>query len=266
MGTPIEGVFTLTIPSYPRGILHGDESQPTQSIYEESSTQQYHLGTKLVYTDGRVFRYARNGGTALTKALMTTSEALYARAVEELQATSGTAVAIGDQEIIVDVTTGGTWAANEWDDGFLVVNKGTGLGDMYKVLAAAITGTDTLMRILLETPIRTALAADTEITLAKNPWREVDVMPTTAEGTPAGIPLIAVTANYFCWLQTGGYAPCIVDTSETLVKGEPAGYPATPNVAGACGPIGADTDGYWGIAIYVATAAEAAILDLKLDS
>lgn len=266
MGTPIEGVFTLAIPSYPRGIILGDTSQPKQTIYEESATQQYHLGTKLVYTDGRIFRYARNGGTALSKALMTTSEALYARAVEELQATSGTAVEIGDMEITIDLTTGGTWVENEYADGFLVVNKATGIGDMYKILAQKITSADTLMTVLLETSIRTALAADTEVTLVKSPWREVDVMPVVAEGTPAGIPLIGVTANYFCWLQTGGYAPCIVDTGETLIKGEPVGYPGTPNVAGACGDIEGATDTTWGVAVYVATAGEVAIIDLKLDS
>jgi len=266
MGTNVEGVFQLTLPSYPRGIILGDESEPLLGIYEESSTQKYHLGTKVEYSDGRIFRYARNGGVALSKALMCTSEALYARAVEELQGTYGTSAEVGDQEIDIDVTTGGTWVEDEFGDGFLVVNKATGIGDIYKILANKINGSDdTLMRVLLETPIRTALAAASELTFVKSAWREVDVMPTTAEGTPAGIPLIDVTVNYFCWLQTGGYAPCIVDTSETLVKGGPAGYPDTPNVAGACGPIATDTDTTWGTAVYIATEAETAILDLKLE-
>ena len=98
--------------------------------------------------------------------------------------------------------------------------------------------------------------------MVKNPWRDGDVMPTTAEGTPTGVPLVAVTANYYCWLQTGGYAPLYVDTSETLVKGGPVGYPGTPNVAGAVGDIEAGTDATWGIAVYVATAGEVAIVDL----
>jgi len=56
-----------------------------------------------------------------------------------------------------------------------------------------------------------------------------------------------------------------VDTGETVVLGEPAGYPATPNVAGACGPVGADTDATWGIAQTIATAGEPCILDLQLN-
>jgi hypothetical protein len=264
----MEGPSILTIPTFEDGILHGDVQQPKQDIYTENVAQQYAPGTKLIYPDGRVFRYGKNGGTALSKALMTTSEALTAAALEEVQTTSGTGVAVGDLEIVVDVTTGTTWPENRFAGGFLVVNLSTGIGDIYKILANQIDGSDdTLMRLRLETPIRTAWAATTEITFALSPWVDVDVMPTTAEGTPAGIPLIDVTANYWCWLQTGGYAPCLVDTSETLVKGEPAGHAATSNVAGACGPIGADTDSLWGTAVYIGgAAAECAILDLKLDS
>jgi hypothetical protein len=266
MGTPLEGVITLEPDVYSKGVIFGDTEQPIQGIYEESSTQQLALGTKLVYGDGRVFRYAKNGGTALSKALMTASEALVTNVFDELQGTSGTSQEVGDQQILIDVTTGGTWVENEYANGFLVVNKSTGIGDFYKVVANKIRSSDVLMDVLLEKSLITALAAGTEITMVKSPWRDVDVQPTTAEGTPAGIPLIDVTANYYCWLQRGGYAPCIVDTSEQLVKGEPAGMPATSNVAGACGPVGADTDAQWGIAVYIADAAEVAILDLTLDS
>ena len=267
MGTSIEGVLTLTPPAFAQGIILGDESEPLIGIYEQSADQKYHVGTKVEFADGRVFRYAQNGGTALSKALMTSSEALNARAVDELQSTYGTSAEVGDLEIDIDVTTGGTWVENDFADGFLIVNKATGMGDIYKIAANKINVSDsTLMRIRLETPLRTALDATSELTFVKNAWRDVVVMPTTAEGTPTGIPLIAVTANYYCWLQTGGYAPCLVDTSETLVKGGPVGYPASPNVAGAVGDIEVVTDATWGIAVYVATEAEAAIIDLKLDA
>jgi hypothetical protein len=227
------------------------------------------MGTKLVYEDGRVFRYAKDGGTGLSKALMTTGEALYGNAASETQATYGTAATVGSQELELDVTTGGTWVENEYADGFLINSSGTAtcIGDMYKIVANQIDPSDdTLMRVLLDSTIRVVWDASSVITLVKSPWRDVDVMPTTAEGTPAGIPLIDVTASYYCWLQTGGYAPCIVDTSETVVKGEPVGFSATLDVPGACGPVGADTDATWGITVFVAAAAAAAIIDLKLDS
>jgi len=265
MGTSSEGVLTLTPPSYPRGIILGDESQPLQTIYEESSTQNYHCGTKLVYSDGRVFRYAKNGGTALTRAHMNTAEAAVANCVAETQSVSGTSADVGDLEITIDVTNASGITDNLYQDGTLFVESSTGIGDIYKVLACKLL-TTTTARILLETPIRTAWAAGTVISLVKNKWYEVDVMPTTAERSPAGINLIDVTANYFCWLQTGGYAPCIVDTSETLVKGDNVGYPATLDVAGCCGIMAADTDVVWGVVSVAVAAAGAALIDLRLDS
>lgn len=268
MGLNIEGSgFTLTEPVVTSPcVIHGNVSQPYTDVHETSATQQFKLGTKLILPDGRVFRYAKNGGTALAKAYMTTSEANYARLVDELQSTSGTSAAVGDYQINIDVTTGGTWVTDELSGGYMLVNKATGIGDIYEVIANEISSTDTLMRVLLRHPLRTALDATSELTLIKSPFRDVDVMPTAAEGTPTGIPLVAVTANYYCWLQVGGIAPCYVDTGDTLVKGEPAGHPATPAVAGACGPIGASTDSFWGTAVYVATAGEVAMIDLKLAS
>jgi hypothetical protein len=267
MGTSSEGKFRLTIPSFANSHILASDGEPITSVYESTSDQEHELGTKLVYTDGRVFRYARNGGTALAKALMTTSQALNARSVDELQSTSGTSQEVGDQEIDIDVTTGGTWVENEYSGGYMVVNKATGIGDMYKIMAQKIDDSDdTLMRVLLETPLLTAFDATTEVTLVQSPWREVDVMPTTAEGTPAGIPLVTIPVNYFGWLQTGGYAPCYVDTGEALVKGEAVGFPGTPNVAGACGDTESVLDAIWGVAVYIGTAGEVAIIDLKLDA
>ena len=264
MGVSIESPWQLTAPRYAQGVLYAGVHQPFDTIYEQSSTQKFHLGTKLVYPDGRVFRYARNGAVALSKALMTSSGALEAKATDELQSTYGASADVGDYEIDVDVTTGATWVENEYADGFLVVNKSTGIGDIYKVIANKINGSDdTLMRIQLETPIRTALEATSEITFVKSPWRDVIVMPTTAEGTPAGVPLIAVTINYFCWLQTRGYAPLLVDDSDTIVKGNVVGLGGTD--AGAVQAVGADTTYPYGVAVYVAAADEPAIIDLKLE-
>lgn len=256
----------LTPTAYDQGILWGDREQPKQSVVTENASQQHALGTKLVFRDGRVYRYCKNGGTALSKAYMCTSEALMSQVTDKLQNVSGANIAVGDEEFVMDVTSGGTWVENEFAEGFLVVNKGTGIGDSYKIIANKIRSTDTLMDIRLEGAIRTALDATSEITLVKSPWRDVDVMPTTAEGTPAGVPLIDVTANYYFWAQTGGYTAIYVDTGDALIKGEPCGYPESPAVAGAVGDINAHTDSEWGIVVSIATAGEVAMVDLKLDS
>jgi len=269
MGTPLEaGNFQLEVPSYPRVLINGALGEPKQGIYETSSTQEYEHGTKLTYPDGRVFRYAENGAVALTKGLMTTSEALYSRATNEAQSTYGTSASVGDVEIDVDVTTGGTWSDNAYAGGYVVVNDEDAEGDIYRILATEINSSDdTLLRVRLETPIRTAWAAATEITFVKAAWKDVVVMPTTAEGTSAGVPLVTIAVSYFGWLQTGGYCPMKVDDGDTIVKGEPAGKPGTHGVAGTVGLVANDgTDLVYGVTVYAAAAGETAIVDLKLDS
>jgi hypothetical protein len=78
------------------------------------------------------------------------------------------------------------------------------------------------------------------------------------------VPLIGVTIAYYYWSQTVGPAPVIVDTGETIVVGQPVGLPATSAVPGACG-VNVTITTRWGRVMFVAAAAEAALIDLQLE-
>ena len=256
--------MSLTIPTFESGIIWGSTSEPQQSIYTQSETQKYTLGTLLVLPDGRKFRYAKNGAVALSKAYMTQSPAGVANCLQEAQGTSGTAVEIGDQEIVVDVTSASGITDNLYSEGWLVVNKSTGIGDIYKILACNLL-TATTAKVLLETPIRTAFAAATELSLVKNKWCGVLVSTVTATQTPTGVPLVDVTIGYYAWLQTCGPAPVYVDAGDTIVIGNNVGTPGTAGAAGTCGVQTAGTLPIWGQVMYVAAAADVGLIDLKLD-
>jgi len=58
---------------------------PEHGPGEISATQSYALGTKLEARDGRIWRYALAGGTALAAGLMGQSEAIAAEAIDEVQ-------------------------------------------------------------------------------------------------------------------------------------------------------------------------------------
>ena len=254
----------LTEPVFGKGPLFGDVEQPLVSIYEESSDQKYRIGTELKYNDGRLFEYAHNSTIALSKALMCQMAVRQERIVEEIQ--TALTQAEGDREITVLITTGITLAEDALTDGTLVVNKSTGLGDIYKILASKVDILDdTQLTLLLETALRTGLVAASELTMLKHRSMDVVVRATTTAGVSVGVPLIDITASYYFWLQRRGYAPLITDTGETLIVGEPCGQPGTPNIAGAVGVVANDgTDEVWGSVSYVALAAECSIIDLKL--
>lgn len=233
-----------------------------QTILEENVAQQYVLGTKMRFKDGRIFRYCKNGAGALVKGFMTQGPAVVANYTEEVQTGHGIAVGLAAGNILI--TTGATPAANLFQDGWLVVNKGGGIGQVRRILT---NGTHaTIIPVTFEGVLETAIPATAECSLIQSPYKNVIVMPvTTPTNIPTGVPLIAVTANYYCWLQTGGPGPVIVDTAETIVIGQPVGLPAASAVAGACG-VNVTITTRWGAVMFVAVAAEPALINLQLDT
>ncbi len=253
----------LELPTYDQGTIFGPQSAPTQSIYEASTTQKHRLGAKFIDGD-RIFRYAKNSSAAtLSKALMNQTQVVETKTQAIVQ--TGHTWAVGDISGTMLVTTGGTFAANEFTDGWLLANKVAAVGDIYKVLASEITvGADTIMKLELETPIRTAISATTELSLMPNRWYDVVVFPTAHTGYAAGVGLVDIAASSYGWLQTGGPAPLIVDTAETVVIGDTVGNAAATAVAGACG-VRVTLEQSWGNVLQVAPAAEPALVNLTID-
>lgn len=269
MGVSIEGQLSLTAPVFARDELNGDQNEPHQGIYEQSETQEFAIGTRLIYpSTGRVFRYARAGGVALAKAYMTAAEANTANLLNQAQGTSGANQDVGDYQVEID-TAAITLVDNELSGGWLVVQDEAAEGDIYHILASQSQST-TLHWLLLDAPLRTNWAALTEITIVKSTWWDVVVQPVnspSAGDRPAGVPLIAVSINYWAWLQTGGPTPIYVDAGDTIVQGEPCGKPGTHGTAGGVGVVANDgTDLVWGICRAPGAAGEVAIVDLTLET
>ncbi len=260
----------LVAPALPGGIIWGDTQPPKQDIYETASEQQYKLGTLLVYGDGRKFRYAKAGGSALVQAFMCQTAAVESKFTEIAQSAAAVAHQTkGSRRIAVLVTTGSGAEDNDLAEGKLIYNKAspTPIGDTYHILASKLTddGAEGFMHLLLETPLRSQISGTTgEVTLSYNPWFKTIVVPTTPTAAAAGVPLVAVAAGEYYWSQTGGPAPLIVDTGDTVVVGENVGKPATHAVAGTCGVVGA-TDQVYGRCMTVGAAGEPATVYLTLD-
>ena len=233
-----------------------------QGLLEENVAQQYVLGSKKRDRYGRVFRYTKNGAVALVKGFMTQGPAVVANYTEEVQTGHGIAVGLSAGNILI--TTGATPAANLFKDGWLVVNKGAGIGQVRRILTSGSHAT--IIAVTFEGALEEAIAVTSECSLIQSPYKDVIVMPvTTPTNIPTGVPLIAVTAAYYFWSQVAGPAPVIVDTSETIVIGQPVGLPATSTVPGACG-VNVTITTRWGAVMFVAAAAEPALINLQLDT
>ena len=235
------------------------------SLFTPTADQKHALGRILEADDGtgRKWRYCKNGATALVQSFMCSSEAPSANGLEIVS--TGYTMSVGDMSFNMLLTTGNNYSDHELVDGWLYVNKvATILGDQYLIKDNYWTTSDTVMHIELadENGIRHAIAATHELSVVKSEYRDVVVTPTTQAAIDVGVPNVAVPANYYFWAQYRG--PCTMISEDTVVIGAPVGKPATHNTAGTCGPMGADTDTIYGIAMTAGADDEPSLIKLML--
>tara|TARA_Y100000310_G_scaffold247602_1_gene253261 strand:+ start:30436 stop:31218 length:783 start_codon:yes stop_codon:yes gene_type:complete len=180
---------------------------PGQSIWEESSTPIHTIGERM-QLGCRVFHYTL-AGESLTAAKMTAFTC-----DKDLETTVTVAHGIGTTALTV--TAASTITKDQYAEGMLIVDQGTGAGDQYIIkkndaIAGAATGTVTIYEPGLKTAWSTS---DTDIALWTNPFYKItQVGAATASG--AGIPLIDITNAYYFWLQTYGPAGVLIKTAAT---------------------------------------------------
>jgi len=238
------------------------------NLHTAEATQKFALGTILELDDGtgRKFRYCKNGGSSLSKALMTVACLLDAQQLAYVQ--TGYGVAADVIRFDVRAATGHTITDHELIDGTLLVNDGgTSMGDMYHINDNYFTTDDTVINVELAEPIRNAVVATDDFTFIKNKCMDVIVAPTTQTngGQAVGVARCTVAVGYYFWAQYRGYCAILVDNGDTIVVGEPCGTPGTHGTPGGVGLVANDgTDEVWGTVAYASTGDEAAIVDLML--
>lgn len=239
------------------GLVTGQTS--VQSVYAYSTTKNCTLGTTMLEKEtGRGYVYSQAGATQLEKGLMTQALAPVANYLEEVQAVAWTA---GAQSGTATITTGATPAANYFEDGWLIVNKLTGLGYAYPILSNTSHATTITVVLKPGYPIIVTTDATSEFSLIKSPFKQTIVCPTTTiTAQSAGVPPIVVPIGKYFWSQVKGPCPMLVDTGKTLVIGEGVCNGATVGGA-ACNAITLKT--HWGNAMTIGAAGEYAFVNLN---
>ena len=170
------------------------------------------LGTRFKTRDGRVFYFCRMGAVAGVPGKLYQSAA----PVPNHLALTPAAAAIGATAVTVAV--GATAAtANQYAEGWLQVDTTPGQGVMYGVnnhLANAGSA-NMIVNLNPDDAITVALTTSSRVGLIAHPYADVILVPTTRTGLCVGVPLVAIAAGSYGWLQTWG--PCCV-----LINGTPA--------------------------------------------
>jgi hypothetical protein len=129
-------------------------------LWTPTSDQKYMLGCIFDTNDGRRFRYQRDSGSGQNIAEVSQSAAGTAGWQDEIQTNNPSLPTAGDKEVTVTMTT--TATAGQLIGGYLTVEQGTGLHNMYVIknnkagTANATSGWDVKIEIADQGGIRTA--------------------------------------------------------------------------------------------------------------
>lgn len=221
----------------------------TASIYRGGMM----LGTIGVSRDGGFYRFSQGGAVNLAPGKVTVSPAKVANHTN-LSLASTSNIAVNSTKITV--TLGGTAATqDQYLDGFLEINDGTGVGQapIQIVGNTAQTSTTGTVDVFIAPGLNTALSlADTKVSLVPSPYGASIVHPGGSSAFYCnGVPQLAVTALSYYWSKTQG--PASVLSDGVIAKGVGASLTANA-VPGALTTEAAGT-----IVQRVATAPEATV-------
>ena len=187
---------------------------PGAEKVERSTQGSTPLGTRMVIGE-RSFRWTHNASLALSVNRLCQESVVVSGHGDGLAV--ATTAAVGARTVtLTNATTAIT--ANQYAGGYLWVDNE---GRAYKIKShpAESTGSGSIVITLEDDDtLRVALTAGTSTCgLRRNQYEDVVVNPTTPTGVPVGVTPLAVTADYYFWLQTWG--PCPVLTNGTVIVG-----------------------------------------------
>lgn len=234
---PLGGSIIPPYPVYRGAVPSGDgfnfaDADP----FTESATQLFPLGSTLNWGD-RVFKYAQVDG-AITAGLCVQQPIIVANHTQ-MSLTSAVAISTTNTTDISIETAGDTdLTANQYQEGYLYINDGTGQGQSWKIKShpAHDHSSDPTCVITVYGKVSTALVASgtSQASLMENPFKDVIVAPVAETGAVVGVTVIDMTDDYYGWLQTKG--PKAVLAASTLVLG----HNAVRNDTSTAGAVMAD--------------------------
>ena len=128
----------------------------------------------------------------------------------------------------IPVTLGGTAVtANQFENGTLVINAGTGIGQQFTIKSHDVqASTSGLCNFVAYEPLSVALDTTSKVTILTNQYKNVVVAPASSAGNPLGVALNTIPAKYFGWLGTHGVFGARSDATGTHSAGLAMGVSA----------------------------------------
>lgn len=182
---------------------HGDETRTYTS-------KPWPLGTRMHLPDGRVYRSALNGATALVRARV----AQVARRDVSLADLAINLPRSGPRAFTVTPATTGRIAPDTYEDGLFYVNDGTGEGYAYRVAGNPERVAASPLSLYLDSDWVVSPDTSTRGTLLRNRYSGLLVASAPPTEVVVGVVPVTVAASNYFWLQTSG--PSVVLQQDDL--------------------------------------------------
>ena len=205
-------------------VFKANSATEYQDVFVASSSQSTDLGAYATTADGREFRYAYDGGTALVAGKLYQAPAEDTSNYENLAVSAASVGAT-----TVTITSSATIVANALSGGFMVVTQTPGLGQTYKIASNTAVSSATGCVLTLEDPIRVALTTSSKIDVFPSAFNGILVQPTSQTSSPVGVAVKSTSGTQYAWIQSHG--PVGVLASGAITAGQPVAVSTT--VAGA---------------------------------
>ena len=241
--------------------------------YDKTATtsQKHRLGTKMTFSDGRVFyySYAAEAITAgkLTMGSQTASDHIKDLAVAEAAAAGANQIKLTNGGSTA-ITGSGKYTGNfgtrgDYVDGYVFINDVTGEGQIFQIAdhSTADTGATLTIDLYDNDTVQTALTTSSQAGIHKPVGHSVEVWDADdIDGPALGVPTHDIASGEYFWNQTAG--PAAVLTAGTLVLGNEA-FSSTD---GAVGPSASDNSAECRVGTVLAVGAntEYSLIDLQI--
>ncbi len=193
-------------------LLVAPSSDPNGATPNANTSVSMNVGAFATSGDGRGFRFAYDGGTALVPGK------LYQAAAEDdtnLHDLTCATVAVNDTTVSV-TSTNSTIAADFLAGGLLTFTGALG-GQTYAI-SGNTAAASSAFTITLADPIRVALTTPSA-DVCLNPYQNIIVNPISATSAPVGAAIVATAGTQYAWVQTQGVIALPNDGASTISPG-----------------------------------------------
>ena len=229
-----------------------------EQAFSTSATKIAPLGTRGTLPDGRVFRMAKAGATALRAGNPVVAVAPGQFSMLNTSHNAEFPASTTQYTTATQITIGGSWdgtsngvTANDYADGWLLVGSTVGSGtnniQMLRIKShtaqdggTSHTGGTSALEVTLEVGVHPLwdITSSAGAALVKNPYEALAITTSAAANTNMvmGVPQNAVTEEYYFWVQTWGDAIVRMSdaSSSALVPGSYVANSITASTTGCC--------------------------------